>query len=115
MIFKVSPTGTFTTLHTGGAFAAGLTVGTEGNFYGTSLAGGTLGYGWVFKITPVAGAPHCTILAHARAALTPMPRWSKPATGTSTGRLRRVKPTRASMVAPIMAAVRSSRSHRAAH
>jgi uncharacterized repeat protein (TIGR03803 family) len=52
MIFRITPTGTFTVLHAGGAFAAGLTVGTDGNFYGTSLAGGTLGYGWVFKITP---------------------------------------------------------------
>jgi uncharacterized repeat protein (TIGR03803 family) len=52
MIFKITPSGTFTTLHSGGAFAAGLILGTDGNFYGTSLAGGTLGYGWVFKITP---------------------------------------------------------------
>src|SRR5450755_1917571 len=46
MIFKITPSGTFTTLHSGGAFAAGLIPGTDGNFYGTSLAGGTLGYGW---------------------------------------------------------------------
>jgi uncharacterized repeat protein (TIGR03803 family) len=52
MIFKITPSGTFTSLHSGGAFAAGLILGTDGNFYGTSLAGGTLGYGWVFKITP---------------------------------------------------------------
>jgi len=51
MIFKITPSGTFTTLHAGGAFA-GLILGTDGNFYGTSLVGGTLGYGWVFKITP---------------------------------------------------------------
>jgi uncharacterized repeat protein (TIGR03803 family) len=52
MIFKITPSGTFTTLHSGGAFAAGLILGNDGNFYGTSLAGGTVGYGWVFKITP---------------------------------------------------------------
>ena len=52
MIYRITPSGTFTTLHAGGAFAAGLTPGNDGNFYGTSLAGGTLGYGWVFKITP---------------------------------------------------------------
>jgi uncharacterized repeat protein (TIGR03803 family) len=52
MIFKITPSGTFTTLRSGGAFAGGLILGTDGNFYGTSLAGGTVGYGWVFKITP---------------------------------------------------------------
>jgi len=52
MIFKITPSGTFTTLHAGGAFATGLILGTDGNFYGTSLAGGTLGRGWVFKISP---------------------------------------------------------------
>jgi uncharacterized repeat protein (TIGR03803 family) len=48
MIFKITPTGTFTMLHSGGAFAAGLTPGNDGNFYGTSWGG----YGWVFKMTP---------------------------------------------------------------
>jgi uncharacterized repeat protein (TIGR03803 family) len=51
MIFKITPSGSFTTLHAGGEFGAALIQGTDGNFYGTSLAGGTLGYGWVFKIT----------------------------------------------------------------
>jgi uncharacterized repeat protein (TIGR03803 family) len=48
MIFKITPTGTFTMLHSGGAFTAGLTLGNDGNFYGTSWGG----YGWVFKMTP---------------------------------------------------------------
>jgi uncharacterized repeat protein (TIGR03803 family) len=52
MIYKITPGGTFTILHKGGAFAAALIQGTDGNFYGTSLAGGTVAYGWVFKITP---------------------------------------------------------------
>src|ERR1700686_4818954 len=52
VIYKITPSGTFTILHKGGAFAAALIQGTDGNFYGTSLAGGTVGYGWVFKITP---------------------------------------------------------------
>jgi uncharacterized repeat protein (TIGR03803 family) len=51
-LFKITPSGTLTTLHVGGEFGAALIQGTDGNFYGTSLAGGTLGYGWVFKITP---------------------------------------------------------------
>ena len=53
MIFKITPGGTFTTLHAGGGtFQTGLTLGTDGNFYGTSVAGGTSGGGYVFKITP---------------------------------------------------------------
>jgi len=53
MIFKITPGGTFTTLHSGGGtFQAGLTLGTDGNFYGTSVAGGTSGEGYVFRITP---------------------------------------------------------------
>jgi uncharacterized repeat protein (TIGR03803 family) len=51
-IFKITPSGTFTTLHSGGEFDAGLILGTDRNFYGTSESGGTLGYGWIFKITP---------------------------------------------------------------
>ena len=53
MIFKITPGGTFTPLHSGGgAFQVGLTLGTDGNFYGTSVAGGTSGAGYVFRITP---------------------------------------------------------------
>ena len=52
MIFKITPSGSFTELHGGGEFSAGLTLGTDGNFYGTSFAGGTGGNGFVFKITP---------------------------------------------------------------
>ena len=40
------------TVHQSGEFGAALIRGTDGNFYGTSLAGGTVGYGCVFKITP---------------------------------------------------------------
>jgi len=53
MIFKITPGGTFTTLHSGGGtFQAGLTLGTDGNFYGTSVAGGPSAHGYVFRITP---------------------------------------------------------------
>src|SRR5260370_22683769 len=38
----------------------GLILGTDGNFYGTSLAGGTLGRGWVFKISPRGTLTTCT-------------------------------------------------------
>lgn len=52
MIFKITPSGAFTTLHSGGTFQAGLTLGTDGDLYGTSIAGGTNAHGYVFKITP---------------------------------------------------------------
>jgi uncharacterized repeat protein (TIGR03803 family) len=65
-IFKVTPSGTLTTLHSFGgtdglAPYAGLVLGTDGNFYGTTVGGGAnsqcsgtgiQGCGTVFKITP---------------------------------------------------------------
>ncbi|MGA2076792.1 MAG: choice-of-anchor tandem repeat GloVer-containing protein [Terriglobia bacterium] len=63
-VFKITPSGTLTTLHsfTGSAFPpvdgavpeAGLVQGSDGNFYGTARNGGSGGDngGTVFKITP---------------------------------------------------------------
>jgi uncharacterized repeat protein (TIGR03803 family) len=61
-IFKITPSGTLTTLFTfngepnndygGVSPAAGLIQGTDGNFYGTTQYGGANTYGTVFKITP---------------------------------------------------------------
>jgi uncharacterized repeat protein (TIGR03803 family) len=58
-IFKITPAGAFTVLHSfdgfsDGAFPTGGVVqGTDGNFYGTTASGGTPdGCGTVFKITP---------------------------------------------------------------
>jgi uncharacterized repeat protein (TIGR03803 family) len=65
VVFKLSPTGAETVLHTfaggadGGNPAAGLVRDAAGNLYGTTLVGGpessacgTLGCGTVFKLTP---------------------------------------------------------------
>jgi uncharacterized repeat protein (TIGR03803 family) len=57
MVFKVTSKGKFTILHAftlsdGGNPYAGLVLGKDGNFYGTTFNGGTAGYGVVFKITP---------------------------------------------------------------
>ncbi len=57
MVFKVTGSGTFTILHAfslsdGGDPVAGLVLGKDGNFYGTTFNGGSIGYGNVFKITP---------------------------------------------------------------
>jgi uncharacterized repeat protein (TIGR03803 family) len=61
VVFKITPAGALTTLYefsygSGGANPfAGLVQGSDGNFYGTTVAGGTNNEGTVFKITP-AGA-----------------------------------------------------------
>ncbi|HWY60239.1 MAG TPA: choice-of-anchor tandem repeat GloVer-containing protein [Terriglobales bacterium] len=57
IVFKVTGSGAFTILHsfnlTDGANPyAGLVLGKDGNFYGTTFNGGSVGYGNVFKITP---------------------------------------------------------------
>ena len=60
-IFKITPSGTLTTLYSfcnsypcqdGANPGARLVQATNGNFYGTTQNGGTNGYGTVFKITP---------------------------------------------------------------
>jgi uncharacterized repeat protein (TIGR03803 family) len=60
-VFKISPSGTLTTLHSfcsqsgcpdGYIPFAGLVQATDGNFYGTTESGGAQGGGTVFKITP---------------------------------------------------------------
>lgn len=57
-IFKITPTGHLTVLHSfdtttqdSGAFS-GLTLGTDGYFYGTTYQGGTSNFGTLFKIGP---------------------------------------------------------------
>ena len=61
-VFKISSSGTYTLLHSfagvptdGSSPIAGLTVGTNGNFYGTTAYGGSANYGALYEITP-AGA-----------------------------------------------------------
>jgi uncharacterized repeat protein (TIGR03803 family) len=60
-VFKTTPGGTLTTLYSfcaqinctdGANPKAGLVLGTDGNFYGTTSSGGAYGGGTVFKITP---------------------------------------------------------------
>jgi uncharacterized repeat protein (TIGR03803 family) len=55
-IFKITPEGTFTTLHnfeaTDGARPySGMILGSDGNFYGTTVEGGANGVGTIFKAT----------------------------------------------------------------
>jgi uncharacterized repeat protein (TIGR03803 family) len=60
-VFKITSSGTFTTLHSfctqsgcpdGENPFAVLILGTDGNLYGTTLAGGAHGDGTVFRVTP---------------------------------------------------------------
>jgi uncharacterized repeat protein (TIGR03803 family) len=55
-IFRVSLTGTLTTLHSfevvDGAFPDALIQANDGSFYGAASAGGAYGYGTLFKMTP---------------------------------------------------------------
>jgi uncharacterized repeat protein (TIGR03803 family) len=55
-VFKITPSGTLTTLHsfdiTDGAGPQGLIQATNGNFYGTTISGGATDNGTVFQITP---------------------------------------------------------------
>jgi uncharacterized repeat protein (TIGR03803 family) len=57
-VFKITPSGMLTLLYsfTGGSDGAnpssGLTLGTDGNFYGSTLGGGSNFDGTIFKITP---------------------------------------------------------------
>src|SRR5450432_3440331 len=56
-VFKLTPKGNLTVLYsfdvTHGSYpSGGLTLGTDGDFYGTTGGGGTSGYGTIFKITP---------------------------------------------------------------
>jgi uncharacterized repeat protein (TIGR03803 family) len=57
-VFKITPAGTLTVLnHSDGTInsRSGLTLGTDGNFYGTAPFNGMFGAGTVFKITPDGG------------------------------------------------------------
>jgi uncharacterized repeat protein (TIGR03803 family) len=54
--FKITPAGKLSTLHTfentdGASPFEGLVQGSDGNFYGSTYAGGTKNYGTVFKVT----------------------------------------------------------------
>jgi len=56
-VFKLTPAGTLTTLATftganGAGDFAGLVRGSDGNFYGTTMGGGSSNLGTVFKMTP---------------------------------------------------------------
>jgi uncharacterized repeat protein (TIGR03803 family) len=60
-VFKVTPDGALTTIYTfcakiacadGSTPRGALSLGSDGNFYGTTYYGGTSNQGTVFKITP---------------------------------------------------------------
>jgi len=61
VVFKITPAGAYSIIHSfvwvapsydGQLPRSGLTLGTDGNFYGTTLRGGQAGYGAIYSITP---------------------------------------------------------------
>jgi uncharacterized repeat protein (TIGR03803 family) len=53
VVFKVTPSGTLTTVNdTGSHCSYGVTLGTDGDFYGATSSGGTDDVGEVYKVTP---------------------------------------------------------------
>jgi uncharacterized repeat protein (TIGR03803 family) len=56
IIYKIDLLGNFTTLHnfdgTDGSIPGGLTLGSDGNLYGSANQGGAYGFGTLFRITP---------------------------------------------------------------
>ena len=73
-IFKITPTGVFTELHDFNHLAtnndgdnpyAGLILGSDGNFYGTTVHGGVYGAGAIFRITRSGTYTPCTAPAKA--------------------------------------------------
>jgi uncharacterized repeat protein (TIGR03803 family) len=58
-VFKMTPAGALTSLYSfsgtadGRSPQAGLVQGTDGNFYGTTVGGGSANYGTIFNITPI--------------------------------------------------------------
>jgi uncharacterized repeat protein (TIGR03803 family) len=55
-VFKISPSGKLTTLHTftgaDGAQPHGVVLATDGNYYGAATNGGSFGFGVIFRLTP---------------------------------------------------------------
>jgi uncharacterized repeat protein (TIGR03803 family) len=58
-VYKISTAGALSDLYSFGTVSgdgntpdSGVTLGTDGNFYGTTFSGGTAGFGTVFKLSP---------------------------------------------------------------
>lgn len=63
--YVMTPSGTVSILHHFGVApsegrnpTAGLTLGSDGNFYGLTVAGGRAGYGTIFRMTPSGAVTH---------------------------------------------------------
>lgn len=112
-VFEISPNGTLTTLHSfcaqsecaDGYYPTGALIqATDGDFYGTTEAGGAQGYGTVYKLTSSGTLTtlHSFDLSDGG---TRKPVSFKPPTATSTGQRQPAGPT--------VTLVRSSKSRRA--
>ena len=88
-VFKMTPGGTITTLHgfsngDGARPYSGVIQANDGNFYGTTTLGGTLGGGTVYKIASTARSRRSTASVEA-AARSLTADWCKAPTETSMG------------------------------
>ena len=88
-VFKITPSGTLTTLHSfgsgdGSGASAGLIQATDGNFYGTTSGFGVNNLGTVFKITP-SGTLTTLHTFDGADGNCPTRRWSRVRTAISTG------------------------------
>jgi len=85
-IFKMTPSGTVTVVYDfnadGGANGCdpggGLTLGTDGNFYGVTYSGGSHSYGTIYKVTP---AGVLTVLHHFDGTQNQYYSWAPPVQG----------------------------------
>ena len=108
-VFKISATGALTTLYsfTGGKDGAnpyaGLVQGSDGNFYGTTVRGGTNNNaGTVFKISATGALTTLYSFTGGKDGGSPQPGWCRAATAISMARL--------SVAASTAAMARSSKS-----
>ncbi|MGH9434088.1 MAG: choice-of-anchor tandem repeat GloVer-containing protein, partial [Terriglobia bacterium] len=101
VVFRITPSGSLTVLYNfddgvhGGYSFSGLTLGTDGNFYGTTNDGGTGGgFGTIFNITPSGSLTTLYSFTGGQTVLSLWRHQSRARTGISTARQALALPTR---------------------
>jgi uncharacterized repeat protein (TIGR03803 family) len=118
-VFKITPSGTLTTLYSfcseGGTActdgedpSAGLIQGSDGNFYGTTYAGGANDWGTVFEVGASLPTPSATATPTSTPKPTQTPKPTKTPTATPTPGHIKVIPTKLTLKAEPNAAASAS-------